>query len=404
MNALETSAAGALAGGTTLRNAPAGPTVERESVPPTPPAPVEFRYTQSESFVALLHELRSSLLVSTYQANKLLSVRASGQGLSTLVRTFERPMGLAVDGSRLALGTRKEVWFMRNAPDIAPRVEPAGTHDACFLPRSCHVTGDIGIHEIAWGRPSEHESRDCRETVDRPPLAPGSCPLPPELWLVSTRFSCLATLSPDYSFVPRWRPTFISAIAAEDRCHLNGLAMVDGKPTFVSALGTTDTRDGWRADKPHGGCILDVASGEFVTRGLSMPHSPRWHDDQLLILESGTGSLQRVDRATGSRETVIELPGFTRGVALVGPIAFIGLSKIRPTSAMDGVPIAEKRDELKCGIAAVDLRTGRLLGMLEFHSAVEEIFDVQFLPGSRFPEIMGFQQDTIAHTFIVPPM
>jgi uncharacterized protein (TIGR03032 family) len=343
---------------------------------PAPPAPVEFRYTQSESFVDLLHKLQASLLVSTYQANKLLAVRASGQGLSTLVRTFERPMGLAVDGSRLALGTRKEVWFLRNAPDIAPQIEPAGTHDACFLPRASHVTGDIGIHEVAW----------CGE----------------ELWLVSTRFSCLATLSPDYSFVPRWRPPFISAIAAEDRCHLNGLALVDGKPTFVSALGTTDTRDGWRADKPHGGCLIDVASGEFVTRGLSMPHSPRWHSDQLWVLESGTGRMQRVDRASGSRETVIQLPGFTRGLALVGPIAFVGLSKIRPTSAMDGVPIAEQRDQLKCGVAAVDLRSGHLLGMLEFQSAVEEIFDVQLLPGLRFPEIVGFQQDTIAHTFVVP--
>ena len=111
---------------------------------------VAFRYTQSESFVAVLHELRASLLVSTYQANKLLAVRASGNGLSTLVRTFDKPMGLAVDGFRLAIGTRKELWFLRNAPDIAPRIEPAGMHDACFLPRSCHVTGDIGIHEIAW--------------------------------------------------------------------------------------------------------------------------------------------------------------------------------------------------------------------------------------------------------------
>ena len=107
------------------------------SASPAAPAAVEFRYTQTDSFVALLHQLGASLLVSTYQANKLLVARAGGGGLSTLVRTFDRPMGLAVDGGRLALGTRKEVWFLRNAPDIAPRVEPAGQHDACFLPRSC---------------------------------------------------------------------------------------------------------------------------------------------------------------------------------------------------------------------------------------------------------------------------
>jgi len=176
---------------------------------PPPPAPADFRYTQSDSFVALLQQLGASLLVSTYQANKLLAVRASGNGLSTLVRTFDKPMGLAVDGSRLALGTRKEVWLLRNAPDIAPQVEPIGMHDACFLPRSCHVTGDIGIHEIAYARD--------------------------QLWIVSTRFSCLATLDPDYSFVPRWRPPFISALAAEDRCHLNGLALVDGHPLTRAA-------------------------------------------------------------------------------------------------------------------------------------------------------------------------
>lgn len=342
----------------------------------TPPLPVAFHYVQSDSFVALLHELGASLVVSTYQANKLLVVRATSDGLSTLVRTFERPMGLAVDGSRLALGTRKEIWLLRNAPDIAPQVEPVGRHDACYLPRSSHVTGDIGVHEIAY-------SGD-------------------ELWMVSTRFSCLATLDPDYSFVPRWRPSFISALAAEDRCHLNGLAIVNGQPGLVTALGTTDDRDGWRKDKSHGGCIMDVASGEFVTRGLSMPHSPRWHDGKLWVLESGKGGLVHVNRSNGTCETVGTLPGFTRGLALVGPYAFVGLSKIRATSAMDGVPLAERRDQLRCGIAVIDLRTGQTIATVDFQTAIEEIFDVQLLPGIRYPEVVGFQKEALHHTFVVP--
>jgi uncharacterized protein (TIGR03032 family) len=181
------------------------------------------------------------------------------------------------------------------------------------------------------------------------------------------------------------------------------MAMVKGKPGFVSALGTTDTRDGWRADKPQGGCILDVQSQEYVARGLSMPHSPRWHDGKLWVLESGTGGVVLVDCATGQREVVAQLPGFTRGMALCGPYAFVGLSKIRPTSAIDGVPIAQCRDELKCGVAVVDLRSGRQIAMLEFQTAVEEIFDVQVLPGIRFPDVIGFQQETIHHTFVVPP-
>lgn len=349
----------------------------KDLVTPQRPAPVEFRYAQSDGFVELLSQLRASLLVTTYQANKLLAVRAGGGGLSTLVRTFDKPMGLAVDGQRMALGTRKEVWHFRNARDIAPRIEPAGQHDACFLPRSSHVTGDIGIHEIAWAGD--------------------------ELWLVSTRFSCLATLDPNYSFVPRWRPPFITELAAEDRCHLNGLALVDGKPRYVTALGTTDVRDGWRANKPQGGCIIDIPSGEFVTRGLCMPHSPRWHAGRLWVLESGTGGVVLVDRHSGRRETVAALPGFTRGIALAGRYAFIGLSKIRPTSAMAGVPLAERRDHLRCGVAVVDLSTGKTVAMLEFQTAVEEIFDVQLLPGIRFPEVVGFQKETLDNTFIIPP-
>src|SRR5262245_29826403 len=175
---------------------------------------VEFRYTQTDGFPALLEQLGASLVVTTYQANRLLVARSAGAGLSMLVRTFDRPMGLAVDGGRLALGCRSQVWEFRNAPALAPRVEPAGRPDACFVPRSAHVTGDICVHELAWAGD--------------------------ELWVVNTRFSCLCTLDPASSFVPRWRPPFISALSADDRCHLNGLALVDGRPKYVTALGASD--------------------------------------------------------------------------------------------------------------------------------------------------------------------
>jgi len=349
--------------------------------PPQPaaaaPLAVEFHYTQTDSVPAILNELGASLLISTYQANKLLVARAAGGGLSTLVRTFDQPMGMAIDARGLTIGTRTHIWTFRNAADIAPRVEPAGQHDACFLPRSCHVTGDIRVHELGW--------------VDD------------ELWIVNTRFSCLCTLHPDYSFVPRWQPPFITALAPEDRCHLNGLALVDGKIKYVTALGETDAKDAWRPSKGHGGCLIDVTNGKIVARGLSMPHSPRWHDGRLWLLESGTGQIVVVDTANGLRRTIAELPGFTRGLALMGPYAFIGLSKIRKTSAMDGVPLAQRRDELKCGVAVVDLRTGQMIGLLEFQTAVEEIFDVQLLRGARFPEVVGFQKEMIHHTFVIPP-
>src|SRR5262249_40098357 len=158
----------------------------------------------------------------------------------------------------------------------------------------------------------------------------------------------------------------------------------------------------WRANKPQGGCVIEMRSGATISHGLSMPHSPRWHDGRLWLLESGTGQLVHVDPATGRRQRVAELPGFARGLAFSGPYAFVGLSRIRISSAMDGVPLAERREQLKCGVAAVDVRSGGVVALLEFQTAVEEIFDVQLLPGLRFPEVIGFQQETIQHTFVVP--
>src|SRR4051812_18713916 len=218
-------------------------------VPAVPPASVEFRYTQTDSFAAVLRELGASLVITTYQANKLLVARVMGEGLSMLVRTFDRPMGLAIRDGRMALGCRNEVWEFRNAPAIAPLVEPAGAHDACFVPRTSHVTGDICVHELAWAGD--------------------------ELWAVNTRFSCLCTLDPDYSFVPRWRPPFVTAFVAEDRCHLNGLAVVDGQPTYVTALGESDAANRGGANKPHGGCLMEGRGGEGVSPGPSTPPSPR---------------------------------------------------------------------------------------------------------------------------------
>jgi uncharacterized protein (TIGR03032 family) len=348
---------------------------------PPPPEPVAFVYSQSDSFAPLLKKLGISLLVTTYQANKLLVIREQQGGVSILVRSFERPMGLAVDPRRITLGTRDSVWHFRNAPDIAPQVEPAGAHDACFIPRSSHVTGDIGVHEVAWAG----------QELD-------------ELWVVNTRFSCLCTLDENYSFVPRWRPPFITAMAAEDRCHLNGLAIADGQPRYVTALGQSDTRGGWRVAKAHGGVVMSVPDGGIVADGLCMPHSPRWHDNALWVLESGAGKLQQIDPASGVRHVVTEgLQGFARGLGIFGPYAFIGLSKIRATSAMDGVPLAARRNELKSGVVVVDLRTGRVIASVDFETAVEEVFDVQVLAGQHFPEVLGFQKDTVQNTFVVPP-
>jgi uncharacterized protein (TIGR03032 family) len=292
------------------------------------------------------------------------------------------------------------------APDLAARVEPAGRHDACFLTRSSHFTGEIQVHELAWvssavaGLPTEPQGTTAGlptrlETCGQHPAGSGDPRRAhraggdgDELWLVNTAFGCLCTLDAQHSFVPRWRPPFLTALAADDRCHLNGVAMADGAPKYVTALAETDTPQGWRADKVKSGCLIDVVSGQTVARGFAMPHSPRVHGGRVWMLHSGAGQLVLVDPASGKAQTVTELPGYTRGLALYDRFAFVGLSKIRETSTFGGMPIAERRPELKCGVGVVDLGTGRLLAHLEFMTGVEEIFDVQVVP-ARCPAISG---------------
>jgi uncharacterized protein (TIGR03032 family) len=323
----------------------------------------EVRYEYSRNLAPLLTHLGASLVVSTYQAGKLVVVGVDPQGaLALSFHNFERAMGVAVRPDRLAVGTLTQIWFLRSAPDIAPRLGPDGRHDACFLARSTHMTGDIHVHEMAWAGE--------------------------ELWLVNTLFSCLCTLDDRHSFVPRWRPPFVSALAAEDRCHLNGLALADGRPAYVTAMAETDTARGWRPNKATSGVLIDVASGRTVARGFAMPHSPRVHQGRVWLLDSGTGRLVTVDPANGTAKPVAEQPGYVRGLALHGSYAFVGLSKIRETSTFGGVPIAERRESLRCGVGVVDLE-GRQVAHLEFKSGVDEIFDVQVLPGVRLPAVSG---------------
>ena len=337
-----------------------------------------IRYEYSLSLVPLLQQANCSILVTTYQAGKLVVIGTDSAGLALGFYNFDRPMGLAVRPERLALASRDCVWHLRAAPDVARRLEPAGHFDQLFAARSAAISGDIQAHEAAWAGDS--------------------------LWVVNTLFSCLCTIDTEYSFIPRWHPPFISELAAEDRCHLNGLALVNGRPKFVTFLAPSDTPRGWRPVKSTSGCVMDVASGEIVISGLCMPHSPRVHNDRLWLLNSGRGQLCRSEPAAGRIETVAELPGYARGLACHDRWAFVGLSKIRETSTFGGVPIAERKDELKCGLAVIDLATGRLAARLEFVEGIDEVFDVQVVPGVRLPAIIGPhpEQDDAQTAWIVP--
>ena len=315
----------------------------------------EVRYQASSQFGAVLRELGSSLVVSTYQAGKLVVLGESAGRLTLSFHNFDRPMGLAYRDGQLAVAARNQVWYLDNAPEIAPRLEPPGTFDACLLARRAVVTGEIQAHEVAWV---------------------GS-----ELWIANTLFSCLCTVDGRHSFVPRWQPPFVTQLAAEDRCHLNGLAVADGRVRYVTAMAQTDAAEGWRPTKATSGCLIDVVANRVVADDFAMPHSPRVDGASVLVLDSGRGTLVRVNPTDGSRQTIAEMPGYTRGLAVHRGVAFVGLSKIRETSTFGGVPIAERAGELRCGIGVVDLTRSQTIATFEFVAGVDEVFDVCLLVG-----------------------
>lgn len=318
-----------------------------------------FHSQFTSSVPELLAASGSSLLITTYKSGHAIVARTDdGQRLDTYVTAVDRPMGVAIAGNRVAIGAADSVVvYARHDAGASLALDPVP--DAVLVPKAIVFTGDVAIHDMAWDQDGT-------------------------LWFVNTRFSCLSTLQPYASFDCAWKPAWISHLAAEDRCHLNGLAMVDGRPRFVTALSMTDTAAGWREHRGTGGVIVDVTTNEVVASGLCMPHSPRWHDGRLWFLQSGTGSLCTLE--PGGRATeVTRLPGFTRGLAFIGPYALVALSQVRESVFAD-LPVTATAQERNCGTWVVDTRTGATAGFLRFTGAVTEIFDVQPIP-ARWPHI-----------------
>ncbi len=355
----------------------AAPTAPSE--PPKTRKPLteeQLSSVHTTNFPDLLRRLQGCLLVSTYQAGKLVILRPDGAAINTHFRGFNRPMGMVADRNQLVLGARMEIARFRNVPAVAPKLQDPPRHDAVYMARGGHITGAIDIHELVL----DGEGR---------------------VWFVNTLFSCLCTLDEVSSFVPRWRPWFVSHYSPEDRCHLNGLAVRDGVVRYVTALGESNEPGGWRVNKRDGGLLIDCVENRVIVRGLSMPHSPRWHDGKLWVLESGRGALVQVDPDTGEKTDVAFVPGFARGMDFLGPVAFIGLSQLRETNAFTDIPITEENKERLSGVWAVNIETGKTIAFLKFTGGVQEIFAVAAVQGVLFPEIVH-EGELLTSTYALP--
>jgi uncharacterized protein (TIGR03032 family) len=288
--------------------------------------------------------------------------------LSVFQRNFVRAMGLAATPQRIHLASIAQIWRLENVLGPGQLANQDKLHyERLYVPRASFTTGDIDAHELAVGGDGR-------------------------LIFVNTKYSCLATTDEVHSFKPLWKPPFISKLAPEDRCHLNGLAMKDGAPKYVTAVSRCDVVDGWRERRHEGGILIDVETDRVITEDLSMPHSPRINAGTIWVLDSGRGYLCRVDKDTGKAEQVVFCPGFARGLSFWRGYALLGTSLPRD-GAFKGLELEDNvkaRDgEPRCGAYVVDTRQGDILHWIRFDGGVRELFDAAFIPGVAAPMCVG---------------
>ncbi|AFZ26553.1 TIGR03032 family protein [Cylindrospermum stagnale PCC 7417] len=333
------------------------------------------------TFTDWLAKEQISIAYTTYQTSRLMLIGVNPENgrISGFERLFERAMGLYTTAERIYLSSKYQLWQMDNVLELG---QTHDGYDKLYIPRIGYTTGDIDVHDVAVDGTGK-------------------------LIFISSLLNCLATVSDRHSCIPLWKPPFISKIVNEDRCHLNGLGMVEGQPRYVTVCSRSDVVDGWRDRRQDGGCVVDIPSNEIICTGLSMPHSPRWYRDKLWLLNSGKGEFGYVDLRKGKFESVAFCPGFMRGLAFWGNYAIVGLSKPRGDKTFTGLDLDEelrKRDaEPRCGLMVIDLRTGAIAHWVRIEGIVTELYDVQILPGVKRPMALGFQNEEIQQIITLDP-
>jgi uncharacterized protein (TIGR03032 family) len=342
----------------------------------------KFELYTSKGFNKWLLDSGGSLVFSTYQVGKVLFVGSQPDGkLSLFERSFPRAMGIGIsdDTQSFLLATQSQIYSFDNL--LAPG-QKADQYDALYSPHVSWITGDVDAHDIEIG-------------ADGLPI------------FVNTLFNCIATVSPNHSFKPVWKPSFISQLVAEDRCHLNGMATENGVPKYVTCVSRSDVADGWRDRRIDGGVVVDVATNEVVVEGLSMPHSPRLHDGKLWMLNSGKGELGWVDPSKGEFNPIAFCPGFARGLTIIGNHAVVGLSEPRTKKTFDDLPLQslleEKDTKPRCGLMVIDLKTGSTVEWVRIEGVIAELFDVGFLSGVKAPCANGIVGPEIQQMISVAP-
>lgn len=320
--------------------------------------------SKNRNLASILLDLNCSLLVSTLNASRLVCLNPKNENsLNITSSIFPHCAGIALENNKLAIGCKDEITLLNNYPNLANNY-PSSDYsniDSYWVPRTTYHTGKIQVHDLHFGEE--------------------------KLWAINTSYSCLCTIDHNYSFSPQWKPSFIDSLQSEDRCHLNGLAMENGQPKYVTALSSKNTRQSWRVDKGMNGILMHIPSDETILENLAFPHTPRIFDGKLFLLLSGSGKLVYVDENKGSFETVIKLPGFPRGMVKHKDLLFIGLSKVRDTSYYQAVKNVDS-----ASIAVIHLPSGKLISEIESIPNINGIYDLVVIPNSTNPLIINSEK------------
>lgn len=337
-----------------------------------------FYATYSPQLPELLLSLNCSIAITTYQAGKVvfISPNPDKERLTTLPRTFSKPMGIDVSGNRMLIALKDEVILLENSVELATYYpNKQNVYDSLWLPRITYYTGQVDMHDIAFGDDG--------------------------IYAINTSFSCLCKVDGNYNFKPIWKPPFIDKLVSEDRCHMNGLVMLNGKPKYITALGITNTHQGWRDNIIGGGILMDIETNEVILDGLSMPHSPRMYNNDLYILLSASGEFIKVNTESKSYEVLKKFDGFCRGLSIYSDYAFIGFSKLRKNSSTFAkLSFSDKANF--AGIKIIHLPTNAEVGEIIYKTSVDEIYEVSILPNIIRPNILNTINDTHKYSLATP--
>lgn len=367
----------------------------------------DFSSTYTDNLPRILKALNISLAVTSYQSERVILVRSDGETIDTNLKAFPRPMGIYADEERITLGTLNSVIEFKRCDDILQSIKKGSLDntgnftkkvlekdkekmeklkkqrdeelaevkkaDSLYLHRASLTTGMINIHDIAWGDEG--------------------------LWVVNSTFSCLSTLSPNSSFVARWKPKFISQLVPEDRCHLNGMAMLNGKPKYVTTFNMEDSLDSWSNGRIDYGTLIDIDTNEILIEGMIMPHSPKVYKEEIYLCESGLGLVWKYNPITKEKSLVIKLQGYTRGLYFYGGVMFVGTSQVRASEIKNPTPISKEYDETYAGVWMINLETNEEIAHIKFDGDIDQIYDIAIIPNSTNPELLNIDSSLTRHIF-----